>query len=643
MVLLIQPFFIYIFILLLYHFNYGESKNYCNSDFCIDSKEPILCNLHNNGPSKDCSHYEKLLKTEKDKQDILNKINQRRNKVASGDIRSLPPAANMLKMEWNEQLEISAQRWADQCFNSSVIERRDVCTNLVNETVGQNVATIYGEAPGLTISSLVDIWYMELLNMNSSLVSRYRPSSLTRLSEYDNFTQLVWAETNRVGCAAVKFKEMERNETVYRLVCNFAPSGNRFGDSVYNEGQSCSRCPSNLSCDSQFRNLCCIIKNNTSEQVIYDDPTSSIFRDLFRTENKIYYESSTETINAFKSTSTPDNITEEDAQFDFLSDLFEITKAQLLTERTTLRCKDYLAVDDFIELLKSKLTNDQILKNLLATSAQTNSPESTITDRTMAAMINQIYSTKTTATTTKTTVNDYINSTLLVDLVEAVIFRHSNRFSTIDDVKSFTQYEPDISVVKVQAQTGEVKSNKEFTGHFFFPEEEESVETNTEDENTESYYDSDKLAVSDISMEIEDLKRDRITKDFIEEILDSELATELIVKDASLPDINTESSQKLLLNNNTENEESEVFKNTDKSRKSKRDINFMKINGDWVKMTKDCTLVRYKDLLRNLANDLRKLKLQNRFSCAHSSVQLLSHGPITIASVVCFNICSGWT
>lgn len=40
-------------------------------------------------------------------------------------------------------------------------------------------------------------------------------------------------------------------------------------------------------------------------------------------------------------------------------------------------------------------------------------------------------------------------------------------------------------------------------------------------------------------MEIEDLKRDRITKDFIEEILDSELATELIVKDASLPDINT--------------------------------------------------------------------------------------------------------
>lgn len=104
-----------------------------------------------------------------------------------------------------------------------------------------------------------------------------------------------------------------------------------------------------------------------------------------------------------------------------------------------------------------------------------------------------------------------------------------------------------------------------------------------------------------------------------------------------------ESSQKLLLNNNTENEESEVFKNTDKSRKSKRDINFMKINGDWVKMTKDCTLVRYKDLLRNLANDLRKLKLRNRFSCAHSSVQLLSHGPIIIASVVCFNICSGWT
>ncbi|CAG9559790.1 unnamed protein product [Danaus chrysippus] len=494
--------------------------------------------VKNKGLGKDCSHYEKLLKTEKDKQDILDKINQRRNKVASGDIRSLPPAANMLKMEWNEQLEISAQRWADQCFNSSVIERRDICTDLVNETVGQNVATIYGEAPGLTISSLVDIWYMELLNMNSSIISRYRPSSLTRLSEYDNFTQLVWAETNKAGCAAVKFKESEGNETVYRLVCNFAPSGNRFGDSVYNEGQPCSRCPFNRSCDTQFRNLCSTI-NNAPQQVIYDGPTSSFFRDLFRTENRIHYESSTESISVFKSTSTLDNITEEDAQFDFLSDLFEVKKPQLLTERTTLKCKDYLAVDDFIEMLKSKLTNDQILRNLLATSAQTNSPEPTFTDRTMAAMINQIYSTKTTPTTTKTTVNDYINSTLLVDLVEAVIFRHSNRFSTNDDVKSFTQYEPDISVVKVQAQTGEVITNNEFTGHFFFPEEEESVETNTDDESTESYYDSDKLAVSDISMEIEDLKRDRITKDFIEEILDSELAMETIIKDASLPDLNT--------------------------------------------------------------------------------------------------------
>lgn len=49
-------------------------------------------------PIHRCIDYERTARTNKDKKDILDKINSRRDKVASGGIRSLPPAENMIKM-----------------------------------------------------------------------------------------------------------------------------------------------------------------------------------------------------------------------------------------------------------------------------------------------------------------------------------------------------------------------------------------------------------------------------------------------------------------------------------------------------------------------------------------------------------------
>lgn len=41
--------------------------------------------------------------------------------------------------------------------------------------VGQNIATIYGDSPGLAPLSLVDVWYMELLNVNATILPHYKP------------------------------------------------------------------------------------------------------------------------------------------------------------------------------------------------------------------------------------------------------------------------------------------------------------------------------------------------------------------------------------------------------------------------------------------------------------------------------------
>ena len=87
-----------------------------------------------------------------------------------------------------------------------------------------------------------------------------------------------------------------------------------------------------------------------------------------------------------------------------------------------------LAVDEFVQLLKNRLSNDKILKELLLSTSTQPATEFVAIDKTVAAIINQLYTKKETTVTCQTTENNSLNSTILADLVEAVIFRHSGNF-----------------------------------------------------------------------------------------------------------------------------------------------------------------------------------------------------------------------
>lgn len=133
------------------------------------------------------------------------------------------------------------------------------------------------------------------------------------------------------------------------------------------------------------------------------------------------------------------SVTEDDGNytpFDYFSHLHEYIMPSLsTTTKQIVSCKDTLAIDDFVELLKKKLSSDHILKELLQTSkmsAQNGYIDNFNKDDRIAALVNKIYSKKMPSTTTQLPQTDYVNSTLLVDLVEAVIFRsggiHQRRY-----------------------------------------------------------------------------------------------------------------------------------------------------------------------------------------------------------------------
>ncbi|CAK1545853.1 unnamed protein product [Leptosia nina] len=380
--------------------------------------------------------------------------------------------------------------------------------------VGQVIATVYGEAPRLNPATLVDLWYTELLNFNPAIISKFQMSSVTNLDHYDYFTQLIWANTSEVGCGASKFQELlsdNENRTVYRLVCNFLPRGNIDGHQIYGKGVPCTQCPSNSNCDLDYKSLCAPIYPYNEESITKQPERLQIDRK----------ENSSKNVTDNYGMKLIDTDVESDIMFDLYSHLFrEENNTNDRAIETTSFCKNVMAVDEFIDLLHKKLSTDSLFKDLIKNSTQS---DIQYTDPKIDAIFSKIYSKKTIPTTTKSTDSEMLNSTLLVDLVEAVIFRNRDKISTVEINTPNTEY-LEGKTVQMQAELGEIQRNLEFTGHFFFPEDGEENQSDP----TEVYYDQSTLPVSEIIQEIEDLRRGKQTKDFVEEILEADFDEETV-------------------------------------------------------------------------------------------------------------------
>ncbi|XP_037296575.1 venom allergen 5 isoform X5 [Manduca sexta] len=172
----------------------------CFNNYCEICRNHTLC-LFNEGPSVACKSYNNTaLLRRVEINEIVNRINERRNYIALGLNKNLPQAANMKKISWSSKLAAFAQRWVDQCDPSLQLDKEDQCRDLAHIKVGQNVATILGPTSGLNVKSFVEMWYIQILKYKGD-VTYYNQS---RHHNTDYFTQLIWAETDSVGCGKAR-------------------------------------------------------------------------------------------------------------------------------------------------------------------------------------------------------------------------------------------------------------------------------------------------------------------------------------------------------------------------------------------------------------------------------------------------------
>uniref|UniRef100_A0A4W3IS74 Cysteine rich secretory protein LCCL domain containing 2 n=1 Tax=Callorhinchus milii TaxID=7868 RepID=A0A4W3IS74_CALMI len=193
---------------------------------------------------QNASHFESLLKYRShwrtkrailqiDKEEVLQLHNKLRGQV-------YPSASNMEHMEWDKDLERSAESWANECM-------WEHGPSQLLKSIGQNLAVHWGRyrSPAFHVQA----WYDEVKDYTYPYPHECNPWCPEKCSGpmCTHYTQLVWATTNRVGCAVNVCRRMnvwgEIWENAVYLVCNYSPKGNWIGEAPYQHGRPCSECP----------------------------------------------------------------------------------------------------------------------------------------------------------------------------------------------------------------------------------------------------------------------------------------------------------------------------------------------------------------------------------------------------------------
>ncbi|XP_066191810.1 peptidase inhibitor 16-like [Sylvia atricapilla] len=182
--------------------------------------------------------------SDEEKKIILDEHNKYRSQVS-------PPAKAMMKMSWDMDLEVGAQNHAKNC--------------IWGQNGGLGRANLFATASTLDVKSAIEEWNKESKFYNLT-TSTCVPGQMC-----DNYTQVVWAETTRVGCEHSFCKKVDgiEIENLQLLVCKYYPPGNRKDKLPYMEGPSCEKCPTGTVCED---NLCVPAKLETRLDQISVDP-----------------------------------------------------------------------------------------------------------------------------------------------------------------------------------------------------------------------------------------------------------------------------------------------------------------------------------------------------------------------------------
>lgn len=197
------------------------------------------------------------------RQRILYYHNAYRNKLAAGNLSMFPSAGNMKEIVWDYDIENFVQSQLNEGKKSFLKEERKKA--MPYGPKGENFFEFVQPQIGnffegfFNTTSVIEMWFQES--------SRYiHPIDNFTLFTSPHFTQMAWAETEKIGCGIVECVRHYGNRfapydvQIVVMNCNYYPEGNVKGKPIYEKGEPCSLCGGK--CSMKYRYLCPVEKNN---------------------------------------------------------------------------------------------------------------------------------------------------------------------------------------------------------------------------------------------------------------------------------------------------------------------------------------------------------------------------------------------
>nr|WJJ70393.1 venom protein U-MPTX.10-24 [Megalopyge opercularis] len=195
-------------------------------------------NIHCTEVKLTCEHIKTFV-------DMHNKF---RLEVAAGEVPDQPSASDMQRMLWDDDLAAKAAKWAE---GGEFTHNPDISikSELFNST-GENLYVGFASGGKVIpiITDAIQLWFTE----HKYYV--YQPITIDVLSKVGHYTQMVWAKTNRVGCAIDQRKEHGLVKTL--IVCNYGPPGNIFYTNPYTKSEGKGNLVCNGDCSKAYGNKC---------------------------------------------------------------------------------------------------------------------------------------------------------------------------------------------------------------------------------------------------------------------------------------------------------------------------------------------------------------------------------------------------
>ncbi|KAF6202967.1 hypothetical protein GE061_003375 [Apolygus lucorum] len=221
----------------------AAAVDWCSDDLqCAyyDPPDNTMCRYKDEVETPRCTNVVNL-QNDSSRQLMVMMHNDIRWWTAMGKIPGLPPASNMKMLRYDMTLEKIAYRWATQCMSA-----HDLCRKTPKwHALGQNISPNYSSTPYFEADPFTDFqaWWNHKKGIDSEIIDSYY---VPLPSKMYMFTQIIWANTESIGCATIAYKRTTKSDPCpYErfTVCNYGPGGNIVNHPVYERGEPCSNCP----------------------------------------------------------------------------------------------------------------------------------------------------------------------------------------------------------------------------------------------------------------------------------------------------------------------------------------------------------------------------------------------------------------